>query len=168
MKIKPEIVITAGIIGAILFYFFKKDKIAAPNYLNRTGLPRGIKNNNPLNIILTNIDWKGKISKEENSDQKFEQFQNIAYGYRAAGRNLDSYYRTGKNTIRKLIDDWNEGPDDNYIAFVSNKLGIAPDTAINLNSIKPKLIEAMALFENGTSAAPYIDIKTIERALKIA
>ena len=102
MNKNTSIVITAGIIGAILFYFFKKDKIGAPNYLNRTGLPRGIKNNNPLNIILTNIDWKGKIPKDQNTDQKFEQFENIAYGYRAAGRNLDTYFRSGKNTIRKL------------------------------------------------------------------
>ena len=56
----------------------------AKSYLNRTDLPRGIRNNNPGNLIYTTIAWEGKISYANNRDwsgtptnivKKFEQFK---------------------------------------------------------------------------------------------
>lgn len=42
-------------------------------------LPRGIRNNNPLNIKIGN-DWKGEVP---NTDGTFEQFESMEYGLRA-------------------------------------------------------------------------------------
>ena len=44
--------------------------------------PRGIRNNNPLNIRRTNTVWQGM--KEELTDKEFVEFISMAYGYRAA------------------------------------------------------------------------------------
>lgn len=154
----------AGIIGI----FFSRRGIVAPNYLHRAELPRGLKNNNPLNIIKTNIEWTGKIPNNENTDGAFEQFKNIGYGYRAAARNLQTYYGAGKNTIRALIRDWNEGDDTNYVNFVSNSVGISPDTPINLAAVIVPIIRAMAIFENGVAFAGYIETRHIENAVKAA
>jgi hypothetical protein len=39
-------------------------------------LPRGIRNNNPLNIRLNPDNrWQGRVSPKLNSDGAFEQFQ---------------------------------------------------------------------------------------------
>jgi hypothetical protein len=44
--------------------------------------PRGIRNNNPLNIRHSADQWQGAC--EEQKDKSFVQFKSMAYGYRAA------------------------------------------------------------------------------------
>ena len=45
-------------------------------------LPRGIRNNNPLNIRRSKDQWQGM--KKEQTDGAFCQFENLAYGWRAS------------------------------------------------------------------------------------
>ena len=52
--------------------------------------PRGIRNNNPLNIRHSADQWQGAC--EEQKDKSFVQFKTMAYGYRAAWKTLQSYY----------------------------------------------------------------------------
>ena len=49
-----------------------------PNFQNWNGgntylsnAPRGIRNNNPGNLIFTNIKWNGKLPKEQNKSYNF-------------------------------------------------------------------------------------------------
>ena len=50
----------------------------------QTMLPRGIRNNNPLNIRLNPENrWQGRVSPKHNSDGAFEQFQDPIMGLRA-------------------------------------------------------------------------------------
>ena len=45
--------------------------------------PRGLRNNNPLNIIKSeNINWKGEV--KPSTDRNFAQFETKEYGLRAA------------------------------------------------------------------------------------
>ena len=45
--------------------------------------PRGLRNNNPLNIRRNNkTNWIGQCNKQE--DRSFVQFRSMPYGYRAA------------------------------------------------------------------------------------
>ena len=46
--------------------------------------PRGIRNNNPLNIRRGASQWQGL--KRRQTDKDFCQFVTVAYGYRAALR----------------------------------------------------------------------------------
>lgn len=120
-------------------------------------LPRGLKNNNPLNLILTNIAWTGKIPNAQNTDGRFEQFYRPEDGYRAGIKNIHYYVNNlGRDSIATIIDLWNEGPDDNYIAYVSERTGIPSKNKLSKSFFYDKdqlwkLVQAMAEFENGPS-----------------
>ena len=52
---------------------------------------RGQRNNNPLNIRHSSDQWEG--ARKEQTDQSFVQFESMAYGYRAAWKTLESYWK---------------------------------------------------------------------------
>lgn len=114
------------------------------------GTPRGIRNNNPLNIRIGN-KWKGL--KTPNTDGAFDQFISVYWGYRAAFIILRNYINKYKcNTICEIIARWAPSKENNtnaYIKTVCRKTGYAPDAII-----KPtyedlsKLVYAMAWVES--------------------
>lgn len=114
--------------------------------------PRGLRNNNPLNIKIGN-DWKGEV--DVNTDGVFEQFTSLAYGYRAAFIILRRYIRKyGRNTIRKIVHSWS--PDGTaieaaYMGSVSKWSGVGLDDVIRFEdkTIMVAIVLAMARVENG-------------------
>ena len=134
------------------------------NYLNSTDmtLPRGYRNNNPLNIRNSNEKWAGEIRPSQ--DPAFKQFKSMGYGFRAALKLIRNYIGKGHNTIEKIISRWapaNENHTDSYIAHVSQRTGIPATEIINRDD-RDKLIEiayAMAISENG-QAPDRKDIET--------
>ena len=122
---------------------------------SKTG-PRGYRNNNPLNIRISNNPWQGKIS--DNTDGSFEQFVDMAHGYRAGFINMRTQINRGNNTIRKLINIWAPASDsnnpENYAKFVSSTSGIPIDAVIDPNDAASmqKIVSAMARMENGKDA----------------
>jgi hypothetical protein len=82
----------------------------------QTVLPRGIRNNNPLNIRLNPDNrWQGRLSPRLNSDGAFEQFQDPIMGLRAAAVLLIAP-RRHLDTIRKLVQVW--APNENDTRLV--------------------------------------------------
>jgi len=88
---------------------------------------RCIRNNNPLNIRRGTARWKGMSKRED--DEDFEQFETMAYGWRAAfillGRTYYEKYHL--NTIQKIISRWApacENKTDAYMMYVSINVGI--------------------------------------------
>jgi len=86
---------------------------------------RGIRNNNPGNIKLSNTAWQGKVPNDQNTDGTFEQFQDMAHGIRAVYRLLITYANKHKlRTVDEIIDRWapsgenSETARDNYKRFV--------------------------------------------------
>ncbi|MEO6498293.1 MAG: hypothetical protein ABIN95_04740, partial [Mucilaginibacter sp.] len=79
------------------------EAVALLSYLGKSGLPRGMKNNNPGNIRRGATAWQGKIPLGQNTDGAFEQFTTYVYGIRAMIKNLLSYYRDGLNTVERII-----------------------------------------------------------------
>lgn len=81
--------------------------------------PRGIRNNNPLNIRVGN-SWRGEV--EHPTDHVFEQFQEMRYGVRAAFKILKNYITRHKlDTISKIVKRWapaNENDTEAYIKQV--------------------------------------------------
>ncbi len=54
---------------------------------------RGMRNNNPLNIIKSEkINWQGEV--KPSTDPNFAQFETLEYGLRAAFKLLRTYYQT--------------------------------------------------------------------------
>lgn len=130
-------------------------------------LPRGLRNNNPLNIKIGN-DWQGE--RAVNTDGVFEQFTSIEYGYRAAFIILRKYIKKyGRNTIRKIVDAWapdGEPYQSNYKKRVSALTNLHIDHPISYEDapIMVALVQAMAAVENGCT----IDKAPIIRAYEMA
>ena len=75
--------------------------------------PRGLRNNNPLNIRRNpNEHWKGQ--KHSQTDAQFVQFVDMKYGWRAAFKVLRTYYYVHKlYTIEQIISRWAPASDNN-------------------------------------------------------
>lgn len=120
-------------------------------------LPRGIRNNNPLNIRKGN-NWKGE--RQHQSDPSFEEFETIQMGLRAGFIILRNYQRNSlapkmrANTIRKIINRWAPPSENNtlkYIDTVARRSGLNPDELIAYRD-KPRMlavVEAMCFVECG-------------------
>lgn len=119
---------------------------------------RGYRNNNPLNLRLSSNRWKGKVPASENTDGAFEQFTTMAYGFRAALKNLQSYIdKYHCDTIQSIVNKWAPASDGNnpasYAARVARTTGYAVTTPIAATD-KEKLCRiayAMAIVENGSA-----------------
>jgi hypothetical protein len=126
-------------------------------------LPRGIRNNNPLNIRRTAKDqWKG-MSRTQN-DRSFCQFEKMEYGWRAAFWLLTRtyYHKYRLYTIRSIVERWappNENNTRAYVENVSRLTGIDPDEPIGIPSEKPSrwmmVGMAMAIQETGFTSLDY-------------
>jgi hypothetical protein len=131
--------------------------------------PRGIINNNPGNIRVGPAAWQGKIPVEKNTDKVFEQFTSMAYGVRALMKNLQGYFSSGKNTIRKIINTWappSENDTGAYVNTVSKITGLGADQVITPSQdVLTKLARAISIVENG--AAFEVPMATIQEAYKL-
>lgn len=132
-------------------------------------IPRGIRNNNPLNIRIGN-NWLGERPAADCDDPQFEQFISMRYGLRAAFCILRRYIkRYHRNSVAKIITSWapaNENDTNKYIAFVCGHMKCSADQEIHYGD-KPTmcaLVQAMAQVECGV-VIPSADI---EKAYDIA
>ena len=147
-------------------------------------LPRGYRNNNPLNIRFNAVNaWKGKVLPNTDKNNTFEQFINLAYGYRAALSLLRTYIRKYKcDTVAKIITKWAPPTENNTQGYINNVCNIVhtnfgvqltPDTTL-ATSDRATLCEmayAMSIIENGntaeTKAAGLPNINIINEAWKL-
>lgn len=119
-----------------------------------TKTPRGIRNNNPLNIRIGNT-WLGEVPKPTDSD--FEQFVSVEYGLRAAFVILRRYIRRyGRNTPAKIIRAWAPSTENNtrrYIDTVCKMSNILPDEVLQYEDRGKlvRLVSAMIVMECGQS-----------------
>ncbi|WP_417437556.1 virion protein [Idiomarina abyssalis] len=120
--------------------------------------PRGIRNNNPLNIEENGTAWEGKAG----DDGRFVVFSSPLYGIRAAARILRTYASKYQlNTISGIVARWAppvENDTDNYINFVSSKAGVDANAPLN-DETYPAVIAAMIQMENGDNPYSIDDIK---------
>lgn len=134
---------------------------------SNTPVPRGIRNNNPLNIRIGNV-WLGEVPNP--TDPQFEQFVSMEYGIRAAcvllRRYIRHYHRT---TIPDIIAAWAPSNENTTVKYV--------DTVCQLSHLSPmqelhyedkhamvQLIQAMCIIETGVQ----INQKTIEKGYDLA
>lgn len=131
---------------------------------NEQTTPRGIRNNNPLNIRRTSTQWEGLHPVQ--ADRDFCQFIDMKYGYRAAFRLLMKYYRKyGLHTVHEIINRWAPPSDGNatnaYVKHVVAGLAqrapegthIGPTTDIGYITETPMtwimMVVSMTVVENG-------------------
>lgn len=110
-----------------------------PNQSVGKDAPRGVKNNNPGNIIKTAIKWQGEVSESESTETFFEQYTSMELGARAHFKNMLYHMNHGSDTLEKMIRVWAAGePEGNlkeYVKFVSNEVGLAPSYKLTKDKI---------------------------------
>lgn len=118
-------------------------------------LPRGLRNNNPLNI-RKGQKWQGLDTPPD--DGEFCRFTDITMGFRAAFKILHTYYyKYGLHTTRDIIARWAPEADGNqtkaYARFVASGIGRTPrDFIPYLDTFRWEwvtFVVAMAQVENG-------------------
>lgn len=128
--------------------------------------PRGIRNNNPLNIRIGNA-WLGEVANP--TDKEFEQFTSLRWGLRAGFILLKRYInRYHLNSIRLIVSRWAPSSENNteaYIRRVSALTGFDADEVISFESKMQMcaLVEAMCLVECGCQ----VDCNEIREAYEL-
>lgn len=155
-----------GVLGMALFS--QRAGQSAEQPAGQSRAPRGIRNNNPGNLVITPDNWRGKIPVSENTDGRFEQFAAPEWGIRAMFIDIrGDIEQDGLNTVRKLITEYAPDHENNtaaYIASVSQQIGQGPDELI-LPGRYQLLIKSIIRHENGEQ--PYSD-DLINRAMAMA
>ena len=124
--------------------------------MEKKSMPRGLRNNNPLNIRISTDKFVGEVQPSQ--DKAFKQFDTMAHGYRAAFRVLLTYINNYKcDTIRKIISRWAPATENNTLAYVmtvSDRAGISPDAPISADNqeMMVRIVAAMSYVENGVEA----------------
>ena len=120
--------------------------------------PRGVRNNNPGNIMKGGDNWQGEV---QGNDPRYATFATPEAGIRAMGKTLLTYQeKHGLNSVEAIIARWAPATENNtvaYVATVAKEMGVKPDAALNLRDgdTLTKLTRAMIRVENGNQ--PYSD-----------
>ena len=116
-------------------------------------MKRGLRNNNPLNIRRSADRWEGE--RMEQTDPTFVQFTTMAYGYRAAWKVLESYWKRFKQerkpfTVGNIIARWAPHCENETEAYVKTVLKL---TALGGNERLPRPFRGIALDKLGRLVA---------------
>ena len=108
-------------------------------------MTRGIRNNNPLNIRHSADQWEG--ARAEQTDKSFVQFESMAYGYRAAWKTLESYWKHFKAlrqpmTVQAVIGRWAPPSENDTDAYVTTILRL---TSLGGNELLPRPFMGIAI-----------------------
>jgi hypothetical protein len=131
--------------------------------------PRGLRNNNPGNIRLSQVHWIGEA--DDQPDPDFVAFCAPEYGIRAICKILLSYQADDRcKTIRQLISRWappSENDTDAYVDAVSRACGLGPDdlACVRRAAVMTPLVEAIIRQETGEQPYPS---SLIAKALTLA
>jgi hypothetical protein len=111
--------------------------------MNATVLPRGVRNNNPLNIRHEpGTVWIGQA--DEQTDPDFVQFRDPVFGVRAGAIILREYkLRDNIDTIAEAIYRWSATDQEAYTANVAADCNVSPTAQIDLEQYLPVMIPAM-------------------------
>lgn len=94
---------------------------------------RGIRNNNPGNLRLGGVPFRGE--RIPSTDPDFRQFTAIEWGWRAVMVTLRTYaVRYGLDTVEKIIARWappSENRTQTYIETVCRRTGFGPDVPLD-------------------------------------
>ena len=127
-------------------------------------MPRGIRNNNPLNI-RKGSNWKGE--RPIQPDQAFEEFVSMEWGIRAGIKLIRNHItgfngkRPPANTIKKLISVWAPAKENNteaYIRTVCQQTAIGRNDLLHVNDRRSiiAIARAMAYVECGVWIEPEV------------
>lgn len=124
------------------------------------GAPRGIRNNNPLNL-----EFRSGQPGVTGSDGRFGRYGSMEDGLHAGARQILSWVDRGDTTLTALITRWAPPTENNtaaYIQRVARDTGLNPNTPLNWRdpNVLGSVIQSMAHHENGQA----VDTAAVRRA----
>lgn len=122
--------------------------------------PRGIRNNNPLNLRYI-ADPARAYNGQVGNDGGYGIYDTPADGVRAASHQLQEDYANGDGTLAGLITTWAPPVENNtpaYIADVAQRTGLDPLAALDLMPNLPQIVAAMIWHEDGEQPYNMADI----------
>lgn len=144
---------------------------SAIDFRDRPDLPRGMRNNNPGNIVIAGNDWRGKVPAGQNTDGKFEQFETYQYGVRAMIKLLQNYIdRYGLKTLSAIITRWCSGGCDLnvYLRVMTQTTGYTVDQPLTANrETLKRLVRGIAQVEQGRPGEDLINNFVFDRAWEL-
>lgn len=118
--------------------------------LDTSGKPRGVRNNNPLNVKDNGDPWQGKIGVDKDG---FLQFATVQDGVRCGTIVLARYFNQGLTTLQAIISKFAPSTDKNdvpaYVRFVGTLLNVGATQQLNFSTYGLKLVNAMGHYEQG-------------------
>ncbi len=118
-------------------------------------MTRGLRNNNPGNIRLSGVRYKGETVS---GDKAFKTFESMPWGYRAMFVVLNTYQKKhGLLTIRQMIGRWAppcENDTGAYVDAVARWSPVDADTPVASTDrdVMLPIVAAMSRVENGVAA----------------
>ena len=139
------------------------------SFLNQPNLSRGLRNNNPGNLIKTSIQWQGKIPHSQNPDSRFEQFIDVHWGIRAMMLDLINDYKKGKTSVKLLIKEYAPSFENNTQAYINTVIGIVGKNEIQVLDKKTliDLSKAIHYVENGPVYYHHLTTQDFEIAFNL-
>lgn len=165
-------VLFLGAVGAI--YYWSTTEQGATTIANAvdnvsaslSGQARGVRNNNPGNIVRNNIQWQGSLNQAQVEalgwqwDPTFVQFDTPLNGLRALARIILVYNQRGENTVDEIISTF-APPQENdtaaYENFVAAEIGQNPGTPFNVASKLGSIMAAITQRENTLPGVQWVD-----------
>lgn len=126
-----------------------------------TSGPRGIRNNNPLNLRFIPDParaWNG----QSGNDGGYGIYSSPAFGVRAGSKQLQKDFAGGDVSLSDLIYSWAPPTENNteaYLADVAQRTGLDPQAPLDLQGNLPAIVNAMIWHENGANPYLYSDIQ---------
>lgn len=114
---------------------------------------RGIRNQNPGNILSGRVKWQGEVGTD---DKGFAIFDTVHNGLRATARLLLTYAeKYGLTTITGIVTRWappNENNTKAYIGSVAVTMNRKADEQLDLRNayVLDELVRAITLHEQGS------------------
>lgn len=141
------------------------------SFLNNTSLSRGLRNNNPGNLVISSNDWEGKIPEAQNTDGTFEQFTTANYGIRAMAYDLMHDVNQNGYTLQQLITEY-APPSQNdtgaYINYVSSVTGLQPGERVTFSYLLlSEMLRVIIQVENGSQNAAMISDQDITDSIAL-
>lgn len=138
----------------------------ASSFIGQSGLPLGLRNNNPGDE-RPGDNWQGMIGTNEG----FIVFQDISWGIRAMAQDLLNKINKGENTITEIITIYappSENDTASYIAAVSADMGVDPNQVLPMDTgTFHNLLRAIMNHELGNSFSAMITDADIDQGISM-
>jgi len=150
--------IAAATAGVLVYSLTSPGSIAVGGLVDKVASTiRGIRNNNPTNMMDSGIQWDGMTGVDPDG---FLIFASMAAGLRAPAKNLRNYGRLdGISTVDGVARRWSKTDQDAYSANLAAWIGVDPHDSIDLEDYATlaALVRGIIRQEDGGAAELLVD-----------